>query len=180
MTPKAVPCPAVANEPVLQMVKTVEESPTNDAPCEPIARFIAKSSASIATASANTRSNDWSCNPPMRSNAQNKLTAVGLEAVSPARASVMFAPPFAAKAMPYAAATPIAGAPRTAMSRTASRTCSHVVNTSHFSLRGNVRWSSMCNAPLRHSIGLIAIRLIVPGADRVTMPQCACSCSKTT
>src|ERR1039457_461274 len=51
MTPKAVPNPAVANDPVLQIVKTVASRGNNAAPCRPIAWLAERSSFSMAMAS---------------------------------------------------------------------------------------------------------------------------------
>jgi hypothetical protein len=88
-----------------------------------IASASARSAASIASGSPSAiRANAFS----MRSSAANRLTAVGRVAARSRRATPnrsaggVGAPLRIENAAPYAAATPIAGAPRTAMSRIAS------------------------------------------------------------
>ena len=87
----------------------------------------------------------------MRSSAQKRFTAVGRVAASPSRAasrSRSSASPSRAglaspaRATPNAAATPIAGAPRTARVRIASATSGHVRHSRYTSSPGRRRWSS--------------------------------------
>src|SRR4249919_233615 len=91
----------------------------------------------------------------IRSTAHGRFTAVGRAAASPAAAratssrSTSTLPAVlrtAASATPYAAATPIAGAPRTAMSRIASATCCQVASRSSTASAGRRRWSSRTTA----------------------------------
>ena len=80
------------------------------------------------------------------SSAQRRLTAVGLEAASVSKASSTSSPRSAASAMPYAAATPIAGAPRTASTWMASAKAAEVGQRSSTSSSGNRRWSRRTTA----------------------------------
>ena len=64
------------------------------------------------------------CTLRMRSSAQRRFTAVGREAARARSAASYAAPRWAASTRPNAAAMPIAGAPRTAMSRIAPATSS--------------------------------------------------------
>jgi hypothetical protein len=115
----------------LQWVSTRASAGTTSAPNAPIARQFATSSSWIACASASRRSLICSTDAPacavsakarfMRSIAQNRLTAVGRVAAISSQvlwnSAANFCVPVALllrmpTAMPIAAATPIAGAPR--------------------------------------------------------------------
>ena len=61
-----------------------------------------------------------------------------------------------ASAMPYAAASPIAGAPRTASVRMHSATCAGVSHRIHVSSPGSRRWSSTSRAPSSQRRGAIS------------------------
>src|SRR5439155_6996993 len=70
------------------------------------------------------------------------FAAVGRAPTSTAKASSRSSPNEAARAYPYAAAIPIAGAPRTARSRIASATSAAEPQASSTSSSGSRRWSS--------------------------------------
>src|SRR6187402_3520963 len=57
--------------------------------------------------------------------------------------------------MPYAAETPIAGAPRTTMSLMPAATSSYVFSSSHFSSVGSRRWSSIATPSSVHLTGMM-------------------------
>ena len=83
----------------------------------------------------------------MWSRAWKRLTAVGREAARVALASLRSSPRSAARAMPYAAATPIEGAPRTASVRIASATSAELSSRSSTTSPGSSRWSRTMTAP---------------------------------
>ena len=130
-TPSAVPYPAVASAPALQWVRIRAFGGTSEAPWVPMARFAAMSSSRIACASASSRAGTWSSGSAldatamrrMRSSAQNRLTAViavSRSAIRPSNVAARLSR--AASTTPKAAATPIAGAPRTTSARIAAPT----------------------------------------------------------
>src|SRR3954453_4111828 len=80
------------------------------------------------------------------SSAHPRLTAVGRDERSTRSASSRSSPRSAASASPYPAATPIAGAPRTASVRIASATSAGVRQTSSTSSSGSRRWSRRTTA----------------------------------
>ena len=98
----------------------------------------------------------------MRSSAQNRLTAVGRLAASSAIAasSAAWNSPIEPKvgrpdstATPYAAAQPIAGAPRTTMSRIAAATSAAVSQATYSKRCGSSRWSiSSSRSPAQRSV----------------------------
>ena len=109
ITPSAVPKPAVASEPVLQWVSTPEPGAIRAAPSSPMCRFAARSSVSIACASASDALAPVGAGvgqaPRMRAIAHIRLTAVGREALSSSIAGCMRA----SAARPSAASTPVPG-----------------------------------------------------------------------
>eukprot|EP01022_Parablepharisma_sp_SALTPOND_P029773 TRINITY_DN7455_c1_g2_i1.p1 TRINITY_DN7455_c1_g2~~TRINITY_DN7455_c1_g2_i1.p1 ORF type:complete len:841 (-),score=220.45 TRINITY_DN7455_c1_g2_i1:648-3170(-) len=172
-TPRAVPQPPVAREPALQWVRMVAFLGTSLAPCLPMARLIAMSSASISSLSrrsmakiVSTSSGAKAATASMRSTAQARFTAVGRAArITSARsancsrhlAGSLTRMAFAASTRPMAAATPMAGAPRTArvwmqqMTRRMSLQAIKVV------LPGSLRWSRiMTTSPSQYRVGTTA------------------------
>ncbi len=139
ITPNAVPWPAVAKAPALQWVKTLAPSGNNSAPKSPIVRLIWISSdrilwASIIKISAiSLEVKPWLSliSDFILSTAQKRLIAVGLLLSSISQASLILCKKSglskfwifnASNATPYAAAQPIAGAPRTTIDRIPSAT----------------------------------------------------------
>ena len=135
----AVPMPAVARAPALQWVSTPAQRWMSGWACRPMAWHMAASWRWMAWASSSSASQAaWSAKPraaaSARSTAQARFTAVGrqdlryaaflarAEAKSPAPCPGWRRHSCAASTMPYAAATPMAGAPRTASRRMASNT----------------------------------------------------------
>ena len=105
--------------------------------------------------------------------------AVGRVVRSRAPASSTSPPRFCASAMPNAAATPIAGAPRTIMSLIALATDAASRHSTHFSSVGNSRWSSNCTeSPVQRSgvtrtpfaVGITSIYYAAPVEDRRFAP----------
>ena len=80
------------------------------------------------------------------SSAQRRLIAVGREAASTSYARSTSSPCVAASAIPYAAATPMAGAPRTARVRIASASSTASWQRSSTTSSGSRRWSSTTTA----------------------------------
>src|SRR5207302_42707 len=102
-----------------------------------------------------------------RSSAQKRLTAVGRVAARPLIAvsrsarnasNVAAGLVRAARATPNAAATPIAGAPRTTSVRIAAATSSQVAHARSTSSRGSRVWSSRCRRSPCHLTGAILPR----------------------
>ena len=126
ITPSAVPKPAVASAPALQWVSTVPASGNNAAPCAPMARQAARSSSQMASASA-TGSASMNKLFAIRCTAAPRFTAVGRASATVrmrCRSSGALKPSRASSATAKAPAHPIAGAPRTSMSRIARITSS--------------------------------------------------------
>ena len=155
-TPSAVPYPDVARPPALQCVRIPWPSGTSCAPWFPIARHAARSSSSTACASSSSASATSSADfPPRsssarlfarRSSAQRRFTAVGRAARSSSTAaanarsgSADRAASRAAKATPYADAQPIAGAPRTTISRMARAASAELCTRTSSTRAGSLR-----------------------------------------
>ena len=155
MTPSAVPYPPVASDPVLQWVRMSQRSSISAAPRAPIRWFASMSSSWIASASASRICSGFpmtcAATPRMRSSAHARLTAVGRAEASAASSSSIvsrqrpgcsFQARRAASTTPYAALIPIAGAPRTTISRIARATWPALAHSSHSARSGSARWSS--------------------------------------
>ena len=170
ITPSAVPKPAVASEPVLQWVSTPLPGSISEAPSVPMARLAARSSVSIARASASSAARQSMPSPAwarssaarMRARAQARLTAVGRAALrrcsagsSATAASAASAASIsrAASTVPQAAEMPMAGAPRTASAWMAAATSSLPRQARYSSAKGSRRWSSSSRASPVQRIG---------------------------
>src|SRR4051794_2157343 len=106
---------------------------------------LSTSSCSASSERAKPRASPFE--PRARSITQPRLDAVGLVSRRSVTASSNGTPCSAASASPYAAASPIAGAPRTAIVRIASATRSTVSQRSQRSSAGSARWSRTSSAP---------------------------------
>ena len=170
MMPSAVPCPAVASAPVLQWVMTVPAPLSRSAPRAPMRRLTASSSRWMATASAiraSLAAATSACPSAARrilSTAHRKLTAVGRAAArsshtpdTPAAKSAISEQsiPLAPSATPYAAATPIAGAPLTRISRMALATARWSHSSRWTSRPGSWVWSRSLRLPPTHSMAFM-------------------------
>src|SRR3954471_19551661 len=158
MEPPAVPAPAVASPPVLQCVYTRLPGANSRSACA--AMRLSASACSRATPSAQSTSAKPGSEPSAsarpsasraRAIAHARFTAVGLVEPSSAATSSKreegSAESRSPSASPYAAATPIAGAPRTARRRIASATSSGRSQRSHTSSSGRRVWSSSSSTP---------------------------------
>ena len=139
MTPSAVPTATVARAPALQCVRIETGLVNKVAPYRAIFSFTFLSSLAIDSASSSSRSTVSGIDNPtdtsvkiliMRLTAQERFTAVGRVAFNSAATSGKWcssdwpsrAIAIAPRTMPYAAAAPMAGAPRTSSLRIASAT----------------------------------------------------------
>ena len=168
ITDCAVPSPPVARAPVLQCVKIVAPSGTSAAPFFPMATHISASSRWISIASANS-----AClisatllltfrrqTARIRSTAQKRFFVGRVCAIIAAERSNAIVNSLGEaewkccvpKTMPYAAAIPRAGAPRTLSIRMASAsTARSSVSTKNSSIGSRV-WSMNRTLPLIHSM----------------------------
>ncbi len=135
----AVPAPAVARAPALQWVSTAEPGVMSAAPSSPISlqdstswrKMLSACSRSTSTTEAGGRASERSSAERMRSSAVKRFTAVGRVEARRSIAARMEGRNFgtgprpdciAARTTAYAAATPMAGAPRIRRARIASAT----------------------------------------------------------
>jgi hypothetical protein len=150
---EAVPYPAVASAPALQCVITRLSPEEQLRPWRPMRRHASCSAGDrVGLGDESPASHRGECRTPgsarRRSSDAKRLTAVGRvaarrwRAVSKRSAGGVVSPLRIENAAPYDAATPIAGAPRTAMSRMASAISGAFDSVSQASRAGRSRWSS--------------------------------------
>ena len=163
ITPRAVPTPAVAMAPVWQWCNTRQSFESKPTPCCTNCIVRRRSSASIVSArsckATGSTGGRAAVELRIRSRAQPRLTAVGRDARRTAMASSRSSPARAAITTPQAAATPIAGAPRTAIVAIASATSRQWRRGRMATSWGNRRWSrsSSCSPVQRRLGGSITV-----------------------